>query len=53
MNWEYVLNTNLINLTDEFSGFQTYNICNHAALVNSETGEFLAKTYYFKVGFEI
>jgi hypothetical protein len=52
MDWGYILNSHLINLTDEYSGFQTYNICKYAAIVNCETGEFLASTQYFKVKFK-
>ena len=49
MNWEDVLNFHLINQTDELSGFQYYNICTKAALIDTETGEILASTKNFKI----
>jgi hypothetical protein len=48
MNYEYILDKFLINLTDEFSGFQYYNICKHAAIIDKD-GKVLASSKFFKV----
>jgi hypothetical protein len=48
MNWEHILDSYLINLTDDYTGYQYYNICKNAALVN-EDGKILASTKYFNV----
>ena len=48
MNYEYILDKFLINLTDEFSGFQYHNICKHAAIIDKD-GKVLASSKFFKV----
>jgi hypothetical protein len=48
MNYEYILDKFLINLTDEFSGLQYYNICKHAAIIDKD-GKVLASSKFFKV----
>lgn len=48
MNYTSILDKYLINLTDEYSGFQFYNICKHAALIDKE-GKILAASKFFTV----